>query len=156
MIGNLEKISDQVDETSISNFEKKFEVVIPVEYRNFLLETNGGQPEQSIVSVKGLKGGTTDLKLFLALTLAQETYSLEWSMESIREWGSPSHFVPIAIDSGGNYFLINTKNGTISYKNDFKMSSDEPELIDVSPSFTSFVDMIEPLSHVESRSRIFH
>lgn len=89
--------------SEIVALEERLGFRIPSEIRDLVGRANGGRPTPSI-----FRGsvGSTDVSECLALRDAQG--SIEWTYNQLvrNKKATPSHYLPFAIDSGGNTFFV--------------------------------------------------
>jgi hypothetical protein len=132
-------------EAALAGFEHERNVVLPPDYRKFLLSSRGGCPERRWSSF-GERDGD-----FVA-----HVYGLhqgaEWKRLSyaIKEFGHDlSTYLPVAISNGGNYFLLRLKEpnyGAVCFW-DHELEGCAPptfeSLIHVSDSFSLWLDSLQ-------------
>lgn len=114
--------------SDISSFESQFGVTLPVQYREFLQRTNGGQPTPSTFEIPNCDD-SAKVDLFYGIGSVGDPGDLGTEYEQVRE-ELPAGFLPIARDPGGNYVLLCTtaeQSGEIYYwdANHFFEQSDE-------------------------------
>jgi hypothetical protein len=129
-------------------FERKCGVPLPADYREFLLEHNGGQPDtKNVVDFEHQgKPNSSDVHFFYGIHEGENWASIEWYLETgkgrLIEEG-----LPIAGDSGGNdYVLIvdGKRKGQI-YFWDHERETTPPSYENMSyvaPSFTAFCESL--------------
>jgi hypothetical protein len=91
-------------------------VLLPDDYRAFLLRTNGGRPTPDVIDIEGLAGSPTDIQVFLTLGGAIESATLDWAADHLWEHLPEAH-LPIAYDSLGGLFTLDTATvtGTVRF-----------------------------------------
>jgi hypothetical protein len=89
-------------EEDVRKFEEKVGFTIPSDYRNFLLEKNGGIPNKTIISVPNI--GEKVVQSFYALTNPVSTFTLS-HLAKVYKNRLPSGMLPIADDPAGNIFI---------------------------------------------------
>ncbi|MBZ4418117.1 SMI1/KNR4 family protein [Myxococcus sp. RHSTA-1-4] len=95
-----------LDEASLSFFEKKYALVLPQAYREFLLATNGGRPERDLLTFNGPEGASPcRIHLFFGLNDPIESCRLDWNLEVFRD-RIPSQFLPIATTEGADVICL--------------------------------------------------
>lgn len=120
-----------IDENEILNFEKIIGEQLPLEYRTFLKENNGGRPKPNIF--KTLKGDyETDIQFFFGITSGN--YDLEENFNRLKNIISID-YIPIAIDSGGNFVLLNLNTREIYF-----LDWNNKEKYLVTDTFKSFIN----------------
>lgn len=128
----------QISQGDISEFENKYEVSLPQEYKDFLLQTNGGRPEPDFFPFSddgfvvtwfyNLKNG----KHLLELTL-----ELLWIAEQI----VPRTLIPIARDQGGDLVCISLNEEEYG-KIYMWFGSTDSDPVFLAESFTEFIDAL--------------
>lgn len=80
---------------------------LPNSYRNFLIENNGGEFDSMHLSyIKDLKGGASDIHLFLGIDRAINSSNIIWNLALLKESCPSNKLLPIASDSGGGLFCL--------------------------------------------------
>ena len=92
-------------ESDIKELETRLGFAVPSGIRTLLLTANGGRPSPRIFG--GIKG--TDVSECLALRDGRG--SLWWTYELLakKQKSIPAHFLPFAVDSFGNTFLVDCR-----------------------------------------------
>jgi hypothetical protein len=131
-------------EDAIAKFEREHGVILPADYREFLLSSRGGSPTPRWSSF-GRDGD------FVAYVYGIHQ-GLEWKRLSyaIEQFGHDlSIFLPVAVSNGGNYFLVRLPEpdkGAV-YFWDHELEGFRPptfeSLIRVSDSFSSWLDSLQ-------------
>ena|SRR5689334_15991309 len=101
---------ERLTEHELKLAEKKLGRPIPAPYRKFLLEHNGGRPEQSdFVMASKHRGKPREgtLKSFLGVNLSEETLDLSYVLDTFGD-RLPRWLFPIARDPGGSLIGIAT------------------------------------------------
>jgi hypothetical protein len=128
---------DQID-----RLEKRIEVNLPPLYKDFLIKYNGGVFNESLFEEATL--GVLVASYFLPISESHEN-----SMESeisffLKEIGGG--YIPIAIDPGGNYFLIGCEkdnfDGIYFWLHD-RTFKDGARVNKISESFESFINNLQ-------------
>ena len=92
----------KLDLQTLDDFVKKYSLILPDDYKKFLLEHNGGAPVPST-------NKTPETFVQWIYGIHQEDWaSLEWKIE-IYDERMPSNTLPIASDPGGNQFLLSLR-----------------------------------------------
>ncbi|MBK9266725.1 MAG: SMI1/KNR4 family protein [Polyangiaceae bacterium] len=104
------KVENPYGSTSLEQialFEARWKVVLPDEYKRFLLKSNGGRPSPDVFDVPGyqFEGGVIDS--FYGLH-SGEYYQLERAYEVYLD-RIPTDMVPMALDNFGNVVCIGWK-----------------------------------------------
>lgn len=95
--------NNSLDDKTLNNFEKEFQIRLPDEYRQFIIKYNGGYPEpDGFKFMNKSKGSSVDR----FLGLVDDEY------EDIRKYIQkykdriPTNLIPIAYDPGSNLVCI--------------------------------------------------
>ncbi len=97
----------------LNALEEKLDCQFPEDYRNFLLETNGGGPAESNAWIKMTAARWVMIEYFYSIKEPDnEFYDILQQME-LFEGRIPAGFVPIAHDSYGNQIILGVK-GSLS------------------------------------------
>src|SRR5262245_47408000 len=91
----------------ITQFEKKYGIDLPADYRNFLLRCNGGSPQPESFHVPDWHGGETAVNFFYGIHDGKH-YNLGKSFENTRTILAPG-FMAIGCDPGGDLILLGFK-----------------------------------------------
>lgn len=120
---SFRKISHQ----ELEKFELQYNIILPSKYKNFLLKTNGGQPEPNIFLISDEQGASGVNGLFGIYTGGYE--DVEKRME-IFKGRLPNGFIPIGDDPGGNLIClgINKKYYEKIYFWDHEEEADYPDM----------------------------
>lgn len=98
-------------EKEVELFEEKHGIIIPKQYRQFLLKYNGGETPETTFKI-GKE--SSNISAFLGLGDAEYNFQNVMELTSLLK----RHFLPIAYDLWGNYIVINLnkiKNGEINF-----------------------------------------
>lgn len=89
----------------IDNFEKKFNIIFPPNYRYLLLKFNGGIPSDDCIYIEGEEGSIGGF-----YSLKGNDILLENAIQDFQiiEKLIPKEYIPIAYDSFGNPYCIAT------------------------------------------------
>jgi len=101
---------------AIAEFEARRGMLLPAEYKVFLLDSNGGMPIPDVFEVPGWHGQASELLIFYGIH-EDPGYSLDSACESYDE-RVPADLIPIATDSGGNNICLGWKgerNGKVYF-----------------------------------------
>lgn len=104
----IEPIADteSVTADSLAKFERDHSVVLPQDYRKFLLSHNGGFPSRDCVEFNdGKRKTSTDVFYFFALDDTRDSVSMAWHLSTFAG-RIPKETLPIARDSHGNLWLL--------------------------------------------------
>lgn len=89
----------------IAQFEARWGVLLPPEYKAFLLESNGGMPIVDIFAIPGFHGQGSTLNSFYGIHNGPEHHQLDRACK-VYEDRIPDDLIPIAYDAGGNAVCI--------------------------------------------------
>jgi cell wall assembly regulator SMI1 len=91
----------------LSDLEKKLEVSLPPDYRNFLLQYGGGQPLNTVFESKN-ENGDVLRKIWIDVFLGNSGNrgSELFSRHAALSDRIPSDFIPVGQDGGGNYICL--------------------------------------------------
>ena len=112
MLITMERVGPKLTEDSINNFEKKIGYKLPVAYKDFLLQYNGGKPRPDTYDVPGWQHGYSIVNDFNGI-LPGEYNDIEDNIGLLRG-RLPTGFIPIADDPGGNALLLSLAGITAS------------------------------------------
>ena len=144
----MEKSPGKLDETFLKALEQVWGFKLPTDYRNFLLEHNGGYPEKPVFDFKNDSEDGSVLSMFFCI-YPDFNHNLLDNLK-IYQHRIPSHMFPIADDDCGNLILLSVKNpdrGKI-YFWDHEMECEEGEEPDysnlslIADSFEEFCDKL--------------
>ena len=93
--------------------ERKHGIVIRSDIKDFLKLNNGGYPKNDIIIVDG---NEYEVRVFLSLDKNDENYCVEKPLEYFLN-RTNGKIVPVAIDSGDNYYCVNNETGKVYYWN---------------------------------------
>ncbi len=130
---NIKKSYPNIIEGDIINFEQAFKVKLPIGYKKFILEHNGGVPEK-IFFLKN----DADVVLNKFLPMKYSNYSVENYLDDFHF--NHQNFIPIAEDAFGNLILLkcDTEEGVICFWNH------ESSIVrQVSNSFEYFIENLQ-------------
>ena len=123
-------------DTRIKELEEMYNIILPREYKKFLLKYNGGKTPETEFRMNKV---TSDIEAFYGLGNVEEEYCIERLKNTVRwkEWLSNGMF-PIATNSFGDYIMISTEygNGGRVY---FYYHDKPSKYIELAESFMTFV-----------------
>ncbi|SHF01829.1 SMI1-KNR4 cell-wall [Seinonella peptonophila] len=133
----------QITEELIQTVEHRMQIRFPADYRTIIKENNGARPINQTIQVGTQNEGFDKL---MSLHPSDDDYLLiHWEMLQ-QHHELPRHYVPIAIDSFGNYFCFDFQQDNPSivfYDQNFELI--DPKAIQhVSDSFTQLVEKLQP------------
>jgi cell wall assembly regulator SMI1 len=143
---------EMLTESTIAEFERQFGITLPHDYKAFMLQNNGGTPEEDwafdfIDITTNTKTGS-DIQSFFVI-YNEETYrddDLRKSYRILQENGEvPAGILPIGDDPGGNLICISVsdKNYGEVFFCDHELEYPETGYMVMSviaKSFTEFID----------------
>lgn len=94
----ISKFGTYNNEADINNMENRYKITLPLQYKNFLRDYNGGYTSNTRFKIRTI---SSDIKGFFG------TGNVEMSFDSIdiQNW-SIDGYLPIASDSFGNYIIL--------------------------------------------------
>ncbi len=98
----ISKFSNDNVEEKFIDIERQYEIVLPIQYKNFLYKYNGGYTPKTKFKIGKL---ASDLRGFFGVG----DVKLSLDNVELREWLEKSVF-PLACDSFGNYIVIGLSN----------------------------------------------
>jgi len=93
---------------AIAEFEARRGVLLPAEYKQFLLKSNGGWPTPRVFEVPGWHGQGSGLGSFYGIHDGPKTKRLDLACKVYDE-RIPADLIPIAYDAFGNNICIGWK-----------------------------------------------
>ncbi|MBK9266108.1 MAG: SMI1/KNR4 family protein [Polyangiaceae bacterium] len=93
---------------AIAQFETRRGVLLPAEYKAFLLKSNGGWPTPNVFEVPEWHGHGNAVMSFYGIHDGEKVDRLEWACEVYDE-RIPADLIPIADDANGNAICIGWK-----------------------------------------------
>jgi hypothetical protein len=135
-------------EAAIVELEAAVGARLPDDYRQFLLQMNGGRPRPNVdVDVPGLPGTPTDIQVFLGLARPEESERIDMTMSWLSE-RVIGGLMPIARDSGGSVFCLSLRShdrGAVLFCDLQEVFADfgvEPMVYLVAESFKEFLSRL--------------
>jgi hypothetical protein len=153
MLSKMKDTSEKLTDSQINAAEKDLGRALPAEYRQFLLQYNGGRPEPSDFVIVDPRRGTTQIgtvRYFLGINTPEETENLDYVLGVFSD-RMPSRIFPIARDPGGNFIVISSAGPDAGkvYFWDHEREADTGEpagdqnLYPIANSFGEFLDMLK-------------
>jgi hypothetical protein len=93
---------------AIGNFEARWALVLPIEYKRFLLDSNGGYPTPNIFVVPRWYGYGNSVMSFYGIHDGPKTKRLDWACKVYNE-RVPADLIPIAYDANDNNICLGWK-----------------------------------------------
>lgn len=137
----------------INDFQTKYKVIIPPEYKNFLLKYNGGKTPESKFKIGKI---SSDIRGFYGLGECEDNldYLYLEKIHVLQDFLN-DNYLPIAVNSFGDYIVIDinvdNKEGVYFYYHDRPK-----KYIEISENFAEFIkkcksDKIGKISSIEDR-----
>ncbi|MEZ6143441.1 MAG: SMI1/KNR4 family protein [Zavarzinella sp.] len=137
------------DHETITQFEEEIGNTIPIQYREFLLQQNGGKPKLYVVKFGKRPYDDAAIDMFLGVKCKLSNsikFFLEIYQERIPEWT-----LPIASEEGDNLFLISTRqsdNGAIFFW-DHEKEQTKKSYKKIAKDLYNFLQMLHPPKLIE-------
>jgi hypothetical protein len=145
----IEPIDGPVDEDAIAAAEKRMGRAIPPDYRDFLLEHNGGHPDPARFDIPGEEQPRTSRVSFFFGVDVQKPLNVEYFVSTF-EGRIPPELFPIGRDPGGNLMLMDEDGKIFFWHHEGEAEDGEPPTRDnVSPVADSLDDLLRSLTPVE-------
>ena len=96
----IEKTRESIDDVDISEFESNYDIVLPDNYKKFMLKYNGG-----------LVDGNSDVKRILGIKYGKGRVEDYITSHQIYEKNIPDGYLPIAADYSDNPIIMNLSSG---------------------------------------------
>ncbi|THJ30087.1 SMI1/KNR4 family protein [Lampropedia aestuarii] len=93
--------------SSINEIEQKQKIILPDDYKLFLIKNNGGIPSLKNFIINKKEKST--IRFFFSTDCLYHQASLEANIEGFKG-RAPTEMLPIAEDVGGNYILISSSD----------------------------------------------
>lgn len=132
----LTSVSEIVSDKQIIELEKAIGLLLPDDYKSFLLINNGGRPVPNNFRTSNGEY-ESDVQFFFGLT--QGNYGIKDNYILLRDRLLDEE-IAIAVDSGGNYILLNLSTRKVYF---FDHEIEERFLI--RENFNSFIDSLFPM-----------
>lgn len=95
-----------LSEESVRSFELRYGITLPVQFRQFLLATNGGRPERDLFAIEGMEGNPYGrIHVFFGLNDPVESCNLDWNLE-VFAGRIPRGLLPIATTEGADKLCL--------------------------------------------------
>lgn len=93
---------------AIAHFEAQWGLLLPFEYKRFLLKSNGGWPAPNVFMVPGWHGQASVLDAFCGIHEGRKSERLDLALKTYED-RVPEDLIPIAYDAGGNVICLGWK-----------------------------------------------
>jgi hypothetical protein len=131
-------------EEDVRSFERKHGLLLPADYREFLLTTNGGRPERDLFPINGLEGDSPGrIHIFFGLNDPIASCNLDWNLTVFRD-RLPADLLAIATTEGADKICLvvaGSRAGTIRYW-DGHARPGERNLYLLADDFSSFISSL--------------
>ncbi|HDR8095043.1 SMI1/KNR4 family protein [Bacillus wiedmannii] len=113
----FEYVFESTNKQNIKEFEMKYNVVLPEEYKDFLLLNNGGKTERRRFTIYNSKGATITSSIMLFFPLSQEAENNLEKMYFLYNRGKvvPNYLVPIGIDPADSLICLSIAGEDAGY-----------------------------------------
>lgn len=148
---DMQNSGSSLNEAIISQFEVLMNIKLPQDYKDFMLENNGGMPIESwmfdFIDINQINNRSV-IQNFLVIYLEEtdEIDDLGQSYKILSEQGfAPPSVLPIAEDPSGNIiFLVIAEEGFGKiYFGDHELADPETGYLIMSPIADSFTEFLE-------------
>lgn len=143
----IEDAGTKIELEDIDAIERALDARLTHDYRDFLLQFNGGIPTPDTVDVPGAPGSPTDVQVFFGIGRSVESSDLLWNLSLVTDRCPERHLLPIACDSGGNLFCLKVDQGVASEVVYCDLESSDCALYTVAAGFGEFVKRLKPYGH---------
>lgn len=123
----------------IDGIEIQLGASLPSDYRNFLLQNNGGRPQPDVIDVSSLPGTPTDVQILFGVGRSVASSNLGWNLTVFAERCPEHRALPIGCDSGGNLFCLKVARGVASQVLYCDFANSGCTLYPVADSFDNFL-----------------
>lgn len=121
----MHDIGKKINNEEILKLEKKINGKLSDEYKDFLLENNGGYVDDYLVTSKFIENDSTASEKYYQSTSPDRFYNIDELLEeyedNIYDPVLPDGYISIAYDTGGNQIVIciddSSDNGKIYFAN---------------------------------------
>lgn len=142
----IEDAGSKIELEDIDAIERALDARLTHDYRDFLLQFNGGAPSLDTVDVPGAPGSPTDVQVFFGIGRSIESSDLIWNLSLVSDRCPECHLLPIACDSGGNLFCLKVDQGVASAVVYCDLESPDCALYPVAACFGDFINRLRPYS----------
>jgi len=162
MAFTMKEVGRSLSEEDIRTLEFKLSLLLPKDYKAFLLANNGGRPEPDAFPILNFENNPKDaIADFFGIDQELETDNIEWNY-TVLKGRIPNHLLPIA-DTGSGDLICLSLSGIDKGKVYFwdHEGEHEPPTYDnvylIADSFEEFLDSIhfwDPLEGIDVDSMI--
>ena len=131
----MENIIHEYNKTEIlwNDVEEKYDITIRKDIKKFFSKNGGKYPVKDVIDVKGQE---YEIRVFLSLDEKDRYYigkPLEYFLSN-----TDGKIIPIAIDSGDNYYCVNNETGKVYY-----WSSEQDKYYQIATNIVSFAKLFK-------------
>lgn len=109
---SIAKNTDYVEnQTLLQEVEEKYKIQIREDIKEFIKLNSGGYPLKDVIEAED---DEYEVRVFLSVNKENTEYYLEKPLKYFLE-KTKGKIIPIAIDSGDNYYCVNNENGKVYY-----------------------------------------
>ncbi len=112
--------------------EQKYDIFIRTDIKDFFKLNNGGYPIKDIIIFDEME---YEIRAFLSLDENDENYCIEKPLSYFLT-KTKAKIIPIALDSGDNYYCVNNESGKVYF-----WSSDTDSYYLISENIEEFVNL---------------
>jgi len=153
MLTEIRQPGKQLDQDDVDVLNRRLISPVPDEYRDFLLQNNGGEPKEYALNFDAKKLGVSGEELGYFYGIDTESENIIDTIDNLSHV-LPKNLIPIVDTPGGNYFLLSVNPSTygiIYYKDhevedsfEFDDSRNElPEsMVFVANGFNEFIEKL--------------
>ena len=153
---HFEKKFGPISERFINALEQGWQIKLPKNYKNFLMDINGGRPKNKLFTLKDKSNSSLIAGIFGISD--EEDYNILTRYPIMLGDRIPSNTLPIADDQCGNLILLSVKGPDYGkvYFWDHEMEADEGQTPDYS-NLTLIADSFEEfINSLKSEEEIDH
>jgi len=146
MAVSIKKSPGTLFELALLNFEMKLKSKLPDDYRSFLLEYNGGKPEENIFAIPKTKK-QCGVTCFFGIYNSKKATDLVTERARFSD-RLPAHILPIASAKDGNLVCLSLASPDFGslYLWDHELENESPSgesLLKILPSFSEFMAALQ-------------
>lgn len=107
----VEKSEKNIDPAIWGELEEKYNIHIIQPIKDFIETNSGGDPLTDMIDTQN---GPHEVRKILSLTKTSKYYSIaKYADQFLKE--THGKIIPVAVDSGGNYFCVNNETGKVYF-----------------------------------------
>ncbi len=146
MLEKIENPGKKLKFNDIKNLEKQFNVILPEDYIEFLLQYNGGLPTPNAYYVEGHPEEILGIQVFFGIGREIESSCLDWNYKESR-YSIPSELFPIGCSDTDDWICFSLQGeskGSVFFW-DAMAESEKPSYSNVYKIADSFSDFLNGL-----------